>query len=824
MSMFANIFNFTGKNKKGKSKEEAKRARSVQGAIPYRTVFPDGTIETLPGSYTRSYVLEGINFKIAPDEDQVAIFRAYGDLLNTFPSSVQFEIVIQNVAADRRTSLENIRFNLRQDSLNKYRQEMNGILLEKMAEGGRGITQNKLLVVSIKEDDVERAFVSLDNIEKEVRKGIKRISKDVEVVRQTLEQRLETLFNIYNKNNESVFHNDWKEVNGEQVPYFNYERLIKHGMSSKDLIAPGGMQFKGNHFILGESYGRAMYLENVPTWLSTEFISDLSDVPAEMLISTFHQPIDTVESVRMIKNQMVAVNAQVAEKQQRAVQNGYTYDLLSPELQLAQKQARELMDDVVGRDQKLFFVTFAVSIFANTLEELEEYTRVIESVGNKYLCPMKILQFQQEQGFNNSLPLALNQVEIKRLYTTESASIFIPYTSLELYQKNGIYYGLNQASGNLIMYDRLSGKNYNGLIFGESGSGKSFFAKREMVSVRLRDDKNAVYVIDPESEYTGLARALGGEVINLHAGAKTFINPMVMDINYGGDESDPVSMKVDYIVTMLEIMLGENRILDAQAKSIVGRCMKELFGSFSSNKGYLSHLENLRKRNPDITIDKEAMPTLANLYNSLKEQPEPEAQTVASVLEAYAVGAFDIFARRSNVETDSKFLVYDIKNLGSGMKNLGLHVCLNDVWNKMMKNRSLGIRTWIYIDEFYLLLQSDSAAKFLMQIWKRARKWWGAPTGIMQNTEDLLRSQESRNILNNTSFIAMLSLPKLDRTNLGDLLQIPDSQLDYITNSPSGYGLIYNSKTVVPFKDEFPVNSELFGLMNTTQQSDGVYS
>lgn len=824
MSMFANIFNFTGKNKKGKSKEEVKRARSVQGAIPYRTVYPDGTIETLPNSYTRSYVLEGINFKIAPDEDQVAIFRAYGDLLNTFPASVQFEIVIQNVAADRRASLENIRFNLRQDSLNKYRQEMNGILLEKMAEGGRGITQNKLLVVSIKEDDVERAFVSLDNIEKEVRKGIKRISKDVEVVRQTLEQRLETLFNIYNKNNESVFHNDWKEVNGEQVPYFNYERLIKHGMSSKDLIAPGGMQFKGNHFILGESYGRAMYLENVPTWLSTEFISDLSDVPAEMLISTIHQPIDTVEAVRMIKNQMIAVNAQVAEKQQRAVQSGYTYDLLSPELQLAKKQAHELMDDVVGRDQKLFFITFAVSIFANTLEELEEYTRVIESVGNKYLCPMKILQFQQEQGFNNTLPLALNQVEIKRLYTTESASIFIPYTSLELYQKNGIYYGLNQASGNLIMYDRLSGKNYNGLIFGESGSGKSFFAKREMVSVRLRDDKNAVYVIDPESEYTGLARALGGEVINLHAGAKTFINPMDMDINYGGDESDPVSMKVDYIVTMLEIMLGENRILDAQAKSIVGRCMKELFGSFSSNKGYLSHLENLRKRNPDITIDKEAMPTLANLYNSLKEQPEPEAQTVASVLEAYAVGAFDIFARRSNVETDSKFLVYDIKNLGSGMKNLGLHVCLNDVWNKMMKNRSLGIRTWIYIDEFYLLLQSDSAAKFLMQIWKRARKWWGAPTGIMQNTEDLLRSQESRNILNNTSFIAMLSLPKLDRTNLGDLLQIPDSQLDYITNSPSGYGLIYNSKTVVPFKDEFPVNSELFGLMNTTQQSDGVYS
>lgn len=808
-------------NKKGKkklTKQEIKNKRSVQAAIPYTRIFADGTIETKPNNYTRAYGLGNVSFKIAPNEEQVAIFRAYGDFLNTFSPSVRFQTVIQNSNSDRRTSLENIRFPLRQgDRLNKFRQEMNGILLDKLAEGGRGLKQDKYLVVSIEDPDLDHAFTVLNNLEKEVEKSIRRISRDVEVKRQTIEQRLSFLFNIYNQDGESIFYNDYVEHGGKKIPCFNYDKLLKSGLSSKDLIAPSGMAFNNNHSIIGNTFARSMYLEGIPTWLSTEFISDLSDLQTSMLISVTHLPVDTAKAVRMIKNQLTAVNGQIAKSQQQAVQSGYTPDLIAPSLQLAQKQTRELMDDVIGRDQKLFFVNVTLTIFANSKEDLEEYTRIITSVSNKYLAPIKTLLYQQEQGLNTCLPLALNELEVKRLFTTESASIFLPYTSLELYQKNGLYYGLNQTSNNLIMYDRLTGKNYNGIIFGESGSGKSLFAKREMASVRLRDDKNVVYVIDPESEYTDLAKNFGGEVVILSPGSQTFVNPLDMDIDYDGGETDPVSMKVDYVVSMIEIMLGDGRTLEPTARSIVGRCVKNIFTP------YIRLMNQLRAKDPRITYDKDAMPTITNLYNELTVQPEPEAKTLAGILEAYAVGAFNIFANQSNVDTESRFLVYDIKNLGTGMKNLGLHVCLNDIWNKMLENRRKGLYTWIYIDEFYLLLQSESAAKFLMQVWKRARKWWGVPTGIMQNTEDLLRSSESRNILNNTSFIAMLSLPKLDRTNLGDLLQIPESQLEYITNSQPGYGIIYNGKTIVPFKDEFPQDSELFKLMNTTNKEDFMF-
>ena len=530
-----------------------------------------------------------------------------------------------------------------------------------------------------------------------------------------------------------------------------------------------------------------------------------------MLISIYHTPIETTRAMRMIKDHMMDVNAQIANNQKKAIREGYGYDLISPDLVMSQKQTRDLIDDVVGNDQKLYYITFTVCLFAETKEELEENTKTLKSIANKHLCPIKTLDFQQEQGLNSSLPLCIRSLEVKRLYTTQSASVFIPYTSLELYQKEGVFYRLNQISNNMILYSRLTGKNYNGLIFGEPGTGKSFSAKNEIVSVLLRSDRNRVYAIDPEAEYVGLANALKGKVVDLSPGSQTYINPLDMDIDYDG-ESDPVGMKVEYVISMIEIMLGQGRTINPQAKTVVTRCVQSIF------RPYLDHMKKLEDAGSDRTCDKAAMPTLNDLYNELLLQPDPEAQTVASILEVYAQGSFATFAHRSNIETDKNFVVYNIRNLGTGMKDLGLHVCLNDIWNKMIENKKKGYWTWIYIDEFHLLLQSDSATKFLVQVWKRARKWRGVPTGIMQNTEDLLRNADSRNIINNTSFVMALSLPKLDRTNIGDLLQIPDSQLEYLTNADYGHGLLYTGRATLPFVHEFPEDTALYKLMTTKSE------
>ena len=790
---------------KGNKKAVKKKNQSVQNSIPYEYVYENGVIETKPGVFTKMYKLEDVNFKIAPDREQIDIFNAFGQFLNSFSPQVKFQIIIQNHNTDRYTTLSNVKIQSQKDNLNKFRNEMNSILIDKLAESKNNLSQEKYLVVSIEDEDVGHAMQVLNSIDIDIEKALQKITKDRSLYSYTLVERLESLFNFYNQDGESVFNNS-RDENGKT--YFDINKVYKNKLKTKDIIAPSAMDFKAGHFTLGRTYGRAMFLESVPNWLSTDFLSDISNIACSMSVSIHYEPIDTVKGIKMVKDHLTNVNAQIAGAQKEASKQGYSTDIISHELLENKTSANHLMEDLVGRDQRLFYVTFVVVVFADSLQQLEENSRLITTVANRFMCPIRTLLFQQEAGLNAALPLCINDLATRRLYTTESASVFVPYTSQELFQSNGIYYGINKASNNLILYSRMNGRNYNGLIFGESGAGKSFSAKCEMMSVLLRSDKNQVYVIDPENEYVHLAKALGGAVIELSANSKTFVNPLDMDLDYGGD-GDPVSMKSDYIISMVEIMLGGGRTLNPTAKSIVDRCVKNIY------RGYLNHMDELVASGSSLTCDKDAMPTLNNLYQELKRQPEDEAQSIANIIEIYATGSLATFAHRSNVETDKKFVVYNTNNLGTGMKSLGLHICLNDIWNKMIDNRKKGIWTWIYIDEFYLLLQSDSAASFLMQIWKRARKWWGVPTGIMQNTEDLLRSTDSRNIINNTSFIMMLSLPKLDRLTLGDLLQIPESQLQFITNSRPGHGLIYNGKIVLPFQNDFPKNSVLYSLMST---------
>ena len=325
-----------------------------------------------------------------------------------------------------------------------------------------------------------------------------------------------------------------------------------------------------------------------------------------------------------------------------------------------------------------------------------------------------------------------------------------------------------------------------------------------MINVLLTTDDD-IYVIDPEREYAPLAALFGGEVVKIAAGSKTYINPLDMDINYA-DDDDPITLKSDFIGSLCETVIGGKYGLSPVQKSVIDRCVRLVY------QPYLKHMISLGSTQ---TCDKAAMPTLDDFYQLLLKQPEPEAHSLALALELYCRGSLDTFAHKTNVNTSSRFIIYDIKDIGSGMKEMGLQVCLNDIWNKIIANKKLGKRTWFYIDEFYLLTQTDSSARFLQQVYKRARKWAGIPTGITQNVEDLLASKEARGIINNCDFIYMLNQSPLDRAELAAMLNMSPAQVSYITNSDAGQGLLYTGKHIVPFIDKFPTNNSLYKAMTT---------
>lgn len=333
----------------------------------------------------------------------------------------------------------------------------------------------------------------------------------------------------------------------------------------------------------------------------------------------------------------------------------------------------------------------------------------------------------------------------------------------------------------------------NGLIV--HNSGKSFAAKREIVNVFLITDDDII-ISDPEAEYFPLVKRLGGQVVRLSPTSKHFINPMDINPDYSDDE-DPLTLKSDFILSLCELIIGGKHGLEPVEKTIIDRCVRLVY------RDYL------------VNPDPAKMPMLQDLYDTLRQQTEPEAQHIATALEIYVTGSLNVFNHRTNVNLNNRLVCYDIKELGKQLKKIGMLILQDQVWNRVTVNRNAHRTTWFYQDEFHLLLKDEQTAAYSVEIWKRFRKWGGIPSGLTQNIKDLLASREIENIFENSDFIYMLNQAAGDRQILAKQLGISPHQLSYVTHSNSGEGLMFYDNTIIPFIDRFPKDTELYRIMTT---------
>ena len=326
-------------------------------------------------------------------------------------------------------------------------------------------------------------------------------------------------------------------------------------------------------------------------------------------------------------------------------------------------------------------------------------------------------------------------------------------------------------------------------------SGKSFSAKREITNCffMTQDD---ICLCDPEGEYYPLVKRLHGQVIRISPNSTDYVNPMDINLDYSDDDS-PISLKADFVLSLCELIIGGKNGLEPIEKTIIDRCVRIIY------RDYLQHpvAEN--------------MPILEDLYNSILAQDEPEAKRIATALEIYVKGSLNVFNHRTNVDVNNRIVCYDIKELGKQLKKIGMLVVQDQIWNRVTINRALHKSTRYYIDEFHLLLKDEQTASYSVEIWKRFRKWGGIPTGITQNVKDLLASREIENIFENSDFIYMLNQAGGDRQILAKQLNISPHQLSYVTNSNEGEGLLFYGNTIIPFKDKFPKDTQLYSIMTT---------
>ena len=763
------------------------KAHTAQQTIPYLALYPDGICKVTEKKYSKSIAYDDINYQLAQADDKTAIFENWCDFLNYFDATVSVQLSFINRGTRSGGAEEVVAIPAQNDAFNSIRTEYADMLKHQLAKGNNGFVKSKYITFSVEADNLNAAKARLARIETDILNNFKVLGAAARPM--TGYERLEALH--------SVFH-------PEGEPFrFSWDWLTPSGLTTKDFIAPSSFRFgEGRYFRMGRKIGAVSFLEILAPELNDRMLADILDLETGIVVNLHIKSIDQTEAIKTIKRKITDLDKMKIEEQKKAVRSGYDMDIIPSDLAMFGGEAKNLLQDLQSRNERMFLLTFLVVNMADTKRKLENDIFAAAGIAQKYNCALTRLDYQQEAGLMSSVPLGENLIPIQRGLTTSSTAIFIPFITQELFQQGAaLYYGLNALSSNMILCDRKRLKNPNGLILGTPGSGKSFAAKREITNAFLITDDDII-ICDPEAEYYPLVRRLHGQVIRISPTSTQYVNPMDINLNYSEDDN-PLALKSDFLLSLCELVIGGKEGLMPVEKTVIDRSVRNVYRPFLA------------------APDPAKMPILGDLYDELLRQPEPEAARVAAALELYVSGSLNVFNHRTNVELSNRLVCFDIKQLGKQLKKLGMLIVQDQVWNRVTINRAEKKSTRYYMDEFHLLLKEEQTAAYSVEIWKRFRKWGGIPTAITQNVKDLLSSREVENIFENSDFVLMLNQAQGDREILARQLNISPQQMKYVTHTEAGEGLIFYGNVVLPFLDRFPQNTELYRVMTTRPEEVG---
>lgn len=762
-----------------RDKEEFNIPKSIQDTIPVNRIWKDGIFLLGKDKYSKTYRFTDINYAVASRNDKEAMFLNYSELLNSLDSSATSKITILNRRLNKVDFEKNILLPKANDNLDKYRDEYNRMLIEQ-ATNSNSMVQEKFLTISINKNSLDEARQYFTRISAELNNRFRELGSKVESL--SANERLRVIHDFYRVGEESIFN-------------FDMIDNMRKGHSFKDYICSDSLSFEKDYFEYGNRYGRVLYLKEYANYIKDDMVAELTDMDRSMLLSIDIIPIPMDEAIREVENRRLGVETNITNWQRRQNNNNNFSAVIPYDLEQQRKESKEFLDDLTTRDQRMFVCVITMVHTAKTFEQLNLDTESLLSTARKHLCQLAVLKYQQMDGLNTVLPYGVRKINTLRTLTTESLAVFTPFRVQEINHENGIYYGLNVISKNMIIADRRQLLNGNSFILGVSGSGKSFTAKNEIVSIALRDPTADIIIVDPEREESRLVKALGGEVIHISATSENHINAMDLNSEYG-DGANPVILKSEFILSLCEHLMGE-KSLGPKEKSIIDRCTAKVYRVYQQGN-YQG-----------------VPPTLQDFREELLKQPEEEAKQIALAIELFTDGSLNTFAKNTNVDTNNRIICYDILDLGKQLLPIGMLVVLDSILNRITANRNKGRSTYIFIDEIYLLFQHEYSANFLFTLWKRVRKYGAYATGITQNVEDLLQSHTAKTMLANSEFIVMLNQASTDRLELAKLLNISELQLSYITNVGAGEGLLKVGRNLVPFENHFPHDLELYKLMTT---------
>ncbi|MEG2037732.1 MAG: DUF87 domain-containing protein, partial [Ruthenibacterium sp.] len=403
------------------------------------------------------------------------------------------------------------------------------------------------------------------------------------------------------------------------------------------------------------------------------------ELPFDLAIAVHVDAVEQHEAIELVKTKLAYMKQEEADGMVKAVRQKLPPSMgIRYELSESITNAEKLLDDLMNHNQKLFKICVMVHTYGGNSEELDDRIRQIYSTVEKKTCKFDTIPFQQEDAMNSILPLGKKWIGLERTLTTANAAIFIPFTTQELFVPDGLYEGLNARSKNLIMFNRKLLPAPAGAVLGKTGFGKSVAIKLMMIGIALRWPDDDVIVIDPEGEYGPVVEAMHGVEIEISSSSKSHINPMDITEDYA-DDDDPIVLKSQFLQSFCQLIL-HGVPLSAQEYTYI---------DYAAQMTYQRFLDSPAKQE---------MPALRDFYDNLVKQGPP-AENLATALRMYVDGTQDIFAHQTNVNVQNHCISFNTVKLGKSMQTIGMMTVLDQVWNRITRNRALGRRTWIFTDE-----------------------------------------------------------------------------------------------------------------------------
>lgn len=549
------------------------------------------------------------------------------------------------------------------------------------------------------------------------------------------------------------------------------QKAFETGITTlRDLISPSSIEIHSDYFRLGTKYGRTMYVYGYPRSLYTGWLSSIINIDEVVDVSMYIYPVDTGVIMKNLQKKVTQLEASANINSEKG-------KVRDPELEAAISDAEELRDQLQVGAEKFFRYGLYITIYADSLDELQFVQHKIETIFGQQMVFSKVASSQQEQGMNSTMPQCTDQLQIRRNMNTGAISTSFPFTSADLTQEKGILYGINMHNNGLVIFDRFSLENANMVVFAKSGAGKSFTVKLE--ALRSMMVGTEVLIIDPENEYQKLCDAVGGAYIRLSLNSDVRINPFdlpkVVDAE---DANDALRSNLVTLHGLFRLMLGSSTdgssTLTPNEEADLDQALIDTYARAGITNDPLTHGST--------------PPTIINLFDTLLHMGGT-GPNLAQRLRKYTTGTFaGIFSQQSNIDINNQMVVFNIRDLEDELRPVAMYIVLSHIWNITRADQR---RRLLLVDEAWQLMKYEDSANFLFSLAKRARKYYLGLTTITQDVEDFMSSKMGRAIVANSSMQLLLKQSSSAVDVLSDVFKLTDEERKRLSNFPVGQGLFF---------------------------------